>query len=190
MTDERVVGLLDDLYRDDAPEPDWDDVVSRAAPSAVRTLAGRPWRGRQRLMPATRPRAVALACACLLVVVGVASAAVISLRPTFSLQDPRSCVKTWNQSSAPAMRSSVVELQPIAAVVVGTGVLSPGTSSRCALLLMKPNGTWYATETATDGVAAWPPLQRLRGDIAAQYITAGKPMSVIVTLSAAGELSG
>lgn len=191
MTDKRLIALLVDLFpTTDVHEPDWVDVLrraERAAAVAPDDSRSSPRRLRSRTI---RVRHLALAVTALVAVVGIASAAVVALRPPMNLQNPKNCVSTWNRLSPPARQSAVAQLHPIAAMVVGTGVLTPSSSPRCALLVMKSNGSWYATETPTGtGSVQWSPLRHLQDGIAMEYITGGKPISTQVRVLDTGKLS-
>lgn len=90
MTDERVAVLLGDLYPlEAAGQPDWADVLCRAevpAVAATEDRAGAPRRPRLRRSGA---RNLVLVAA-LVGAVGVASAAVVALRPPIQLQKAKS----------------------------------------------------------------------------------------------------
>lgn len=188
MTDEYVATLLDDLYpRDAAPAPAWEDVLARSNANGIMAAAvphARPGIGR------LGARKVILAAAVLVAVAGGASAAVVALRPPRPLQNPKGCAAIWNRSAPLETRMNVARIQPISALVVGTGVLVIGGTPRCALLLMTSSGHWYATETPTDtAVKTWSPIKRLQDGIAMQYITSGKPISAMARLLPDGKLA-
>ena len=128
-------------------------------------------------------RATLLALAVAAVCASVATAA-----PPLRLQHAQRCVALWNRSSPVALKSSVVQTGPITAMVVGTSVLLPGPALRCSLLLMMPNGTWYATETPTRaGAVRWSALRRLQDGAAARYT--GMPGTAMATVRSDGKLA-